>query len=58
MRHGVVSIMLEGDAAEKKRYNARHRYAIGEKVAGVCTQCHQARFDGGVYREGGVLEDQ
>ena len=50
--------MFEGDAAEEKGDDARHGQAIREKVASIGAQCHQTRFNGGVYSEGRVLEDQ
>ena len=54
----MVCIVLEGDTAEKERYDAGHGKAVGEEVTCVGAQGNETRFNGGIEVEIGVFEHE
>ena len=54
----MVRIVLEGDTAEKERYDTRHRHAVREEVAHVRGEGHETCLNLRVEGEGGVFEEK
>jgi hypothetical protein len=50
--------VLEGNTAEEEGDYARHGHAVREEVAGVRAESDEARLNGGVKVQRGVLEDE
>jgi len=56
MRHGVVRLVLERDATNERQQIPDMDRPLG-RVARICAQYDQARFDGRVHGERRVFEN-